>query len=154
MTLKASKAKGQLISYGNKELTQLVTHYGSSIIDVFQENEKYVGPDIDADQTKTVWFGFKYVIFQKRQANYHIIGAKISAVKMPTFDRKERVSEGCSWKCNSFSPRMLWESFSHNPVKYIYPNIMCLLYVLNIFAISAACFERYWNGVTNKRIWR
>ena len=36
------KSKDQLISYGNEKLMQLLTHYGSSIRDVFQGNEKYI----------------------------------------------------------------------------------------------------------------
>ena len=135
---KLPKSKDQLISYGNEELTQLLTHYGSSITDVFQGNYKYVGPYNDTDQTKTEWSGFKYLTFQKQQANYNIIDTKNSAVKMPTTEKKELVLQ-LKKECNCFSTKMLWESISNDLVKDIYPNMMYLFSLLNIFPISAAC---------------
>ena len=44
---------------------------------------------------------------------------------------------------NSFSPKMLWDSFSDDDtVKELFANMMYLLYLLNIFHISVACVER------------
>ena len=53
------------------------------------EIRKYVGPDIDMDQTKAEWSGFKNLIFQKWQAHYQAIDPKISAIKMSKTEGKK-----------------------------------------------------------------
>ena len=93
------------------------------------------------DQTKAEWSGFKNLIFQKRQAHYQAIDTKISAVKMPKTEGKKSVLQ-LKKELNSFSPKKLRESFSNDPVKDTYPNMMYLLYLLSTFLISAACVER------------
>ena len=93
------------------------------------------------DQTKAEWSGFKNFIFQKRQAHYQAIDTKISAVKMSKTEGKKSVLQ-LKKELNSFSPKKLWESFSNDPVKDTYPNMMYLLYLLSTFPISAACVER------------
>ena len=107
---KLSKSKDQLITYGNKELMQLLIHYGSSITDVFQGYEKHIEPDINADNMKAEWSGFKYPVFQKRLAHYHTIDTKISAVKIPAAEGNESVLQ-VKKERNSFSPKMLWSHF-------------------------------------------
>ena len=87
---------------------------------------------------------FKYLIFKKQQAHYHIIDTKISALKMLrciSTGGKESVLQ-LKKECNSFSLEVLWKSFLNDLANDIYPNMMYLLYLLNIFPISAVCVER------------
>ena len=79
------------MSYGNEQLAQLLTHYGVSKTDRLDGKEKYVEADVNADKTKAEWLGFKNLMFQKRQAHYHSIDAKIAAVKSPDSEGKDLV---------------------------------------------------------------
>lgn len=139
---KLPQSKSDLMSYGNEQLAQLLTHYGVSKTDRLDGKEKYVEADVNADKTKAEWLGFKNLMFQKRQAHYHSIDAKIAAVKSPDSEGKDLVLQ-LRKERNSFSPKMLWDSFSDDDtVKELFPNMMYLLYLLNIFPISVACVER------------
>ena len=123
-------------------MAQLLTHYGVSKTDRLDGKGKYVEADVNANKTKAEWLGFKNLMFQKRQAHYHSIDAKIAAVKSPDSEGKDLVLQ-LRKERNSFSPKMLWDSFSDDDaVKELFPNMMCLLYLLNIFPISTACVER------------
>ena len=45
-----------------------------------------------------------------------------------------------------FLAKLLWESFSNdNPTRQVYLNLFFLLYMLNIFLLSAACVERFFS---------
>ena len=88
---KLPQSKSDLMSYGNEQLAQLLTHYGVSKTDRLDGKEKYVEADVNADKTKAEWQGFKNLMFQKRQACYHSIDAKIAAVKSPDGEGKDLV---------------------------------------------------------------
>ena len=97
------------------------------------------------DQTKAEWSGFKNLIFQKRQSHYQAIDPKISAVKMSETEGKKSVQQ-LKKELNSFAPKMLWESFSNDPVKDTYPNMMYLSYLL-----YAACVERLFSKMKQSK---
>ena len=107
---KLPQSKSDLMSYGNEQLAQLLTHYGVLKTDRLDGKEKYVEAHVNADKTKAEWLGFKNLMFQKRQAHYHSIDAKIAAVKSP--DVREDLVIQLRKERNSFSPKMLWDSFS------------------------------------------
>ena len=47
---KLPQSKSDLMSFGNKQLTQLLTHYGVSKTDRLDSEEKYVEADVNADK--------------------------------------------------------------------------------------------------------
>ena len=139
---KLPSLKENLAPYGQKELTQLLSHYGVAKNDVFNGNEVHAKADIDCNKTIAEWQGFKAVMFHKREAYYHSIDKKIAAVESPSMEGKELVMQ-LKKERSIFTPKMLWESFSHDdPMKQLYPSMFFLLYMINIFPLSAACVER------------
>ena len=105
---KLPQSKGHLMSYGNGQLAQLLTHYGVSKTDRLDGKEKYEEADVNADKTKTEWLGFKNLMIQKRQAHYHSVDAKIAAVKSPDSEGKDLFLQ-LRKERNSFSPKMMWD---------------------------------------------
>ena len=78
---KLPKAKEELKMYGNKELSELLSHYAVSKTDIFKANRTSAAADIDFDKTKSEWPGFKDLMFQKCEDYYHFIDSKIAAVQ-------------------------------------------------------------------------
>ena len=139
---KLPKAKEDLKMYGNKELSELLSHYAVSKTDIFKANRISAAADIDFDKVKSKCSGFKYLMFQKRENYYHFIDSKIAAVLSPGNECKSSVTN-LKKECTMFSPKLFWESFStDDPMRQLYPNLFFLLYMLNIFPLSAACVER------------
>ena len=138
---KLPQSKSDLMSYRNEQLAQLLTHYGVLKTDRLDGKEKYMEANVNTDKTKAEWLGFQNLMFQKQQAHYSV-DAKIAAVKSSDSEGKDLVLQ-LRKERNSFSAKTLWDSFSdYDTVKELFPNVMYLLYLLNIFPISVACVER------------
>ena len=67
--------------YGNKELSELLSHYAVSKTDIFKANRTSAAANIDFDKAKSEWSGFKDFMFQKCEDYYHFIDSKIAAVQ-------------------------------------------------------------------------
>ena len=78
---KLPKAKEELKMYGNKELSELLSHYAVSKTDIFKANRTSAAANIDFDKAKSEWSGFKDFMFQKCEDYYHFIDSKIAAVQ-------------------------------------------------------------------------
>ena len=81
-------------------------------------------------------------MFQKHENYYHLIDSKIAAVLSPGNEHKSSVTN-LKKERTMFSAKLFWESFSTDDLmRQLYPNLFFLLYMLNVFPLSAACVER------------
>ena len=97
-------------------------------------------PDVEIEQTKLEWNGFKQYMYQKRKMHRNEMKIKIS--KCNNEDEKSAFLK----EINNFGPRMLWRSVEDdNVVSSLHPNCRKLLFLLLLFPLSVACVERFFS---------
>ena len=129
----------EISSYGNREITVLIDHYGKEKASPYKSITINQVGDIDGVAAIEEWLGFLKYMFEKRKDEEENFQMKLMNCK----NEKER-DTFCASK-GSLDAQLYSICLNEKAYPIIFPNCLKLLHLMLIFPLSKACVKRFFS---------